>query len=113
MSRLTNGTTMHKHDFSALGNKMNAVEILADLTPHEAMVFKLVMRAADDKTNRGVVKALKNKTEQVKFSKGYKKLVEKNVLYRYKKENYIINPDFIIPLKGEYEKVKEFWNNNK
>lgn len=104
-----------KPPFTMTGDKMEALDIVANFSKPEAMAFILLKAGRDWKSNytnfsTGELKP----TDKVVFSKGYKALAEKDVVIRVKKgitSQYMFNPDFIVP--NEYEKAVVEWNKIK
>ena len=113
-------TTKHKIKpkpcFRSVGEcKMKAVEIIADMTVHEALVFKEIVRRMDYVSNIAEFSTFDlSKTDRVKWSKGYKSLESKNLLARLKKGRpsiYMLNPDLIQP--KDYDKAVIKWNGSQ
>ena len=50
-------------------------------------------------------------TEKAYLKRGYKELVEKDLVRRVKRGYYMINPDALIPI--DYKKAKEIWDASK
>ena len=102
--------------FIAIGAyHMDAAEILADMNVPEAFVYKALAKRRDYITNIAYFSPVElNKSEQVKFNRGFKSLVEKQVVKRIKRGRpsvYMFNPDFILP--RDYVEAVEKWNDLK
>jgi len=90
---------------------MDAESILLSLTPHEQFVMKILK---DNRVNILISKTNNvklNQKDMNKFSKGYKKLREKDVIRRVKRQMYMYNPRFISVENHEdaiaiYDKLK-------
>ena len=101
-----------KPNFTMTGNKMKSLDIIANFSKPEAMVFIHLKDSRDYETNyvRFSTSNLTS-TEKVIFSKGYKALEAKQLVVRIKKgvtSTYLFNPDFIIP--SNYTETMKEWN---
>ena len=101
-----------KPRFTMTGNKMKSIEIIADLTKPEAFTFKHIQRTRGYEDNIAYYSTKDlTPTEKNVFSKGYKMLLNKGLIFRIQKGSesiYMFNPDFIIP--NEYEPALRKWN---
>ncbi|HIB84237.1 MAG TPA: hypothetical protein EYO59_06470 [Chromatiaceae bacterium] len=50
------------------------------------------------------------KYEKHKVTKGYKELLAKDLVKRYKREHYIINPKALLPEFDNFEDIWKIWN---
>jgi len=97
--------------FTMVGDRMKSLDLIANFSKPEAMVFILLKDNRDYETNisRLATSSL-TPTEKVVFSKGYTALAQKNLVVRLKKgklSEYLFNPNFIIP--SEYREVQKVW----
>jgi len=87
------------HNISDLDNPMNIFNIFEKLSDTEIKFFKYLFKSTgrlDMNAYRPVIKKL-NKEEQNLFYKTYEGLAEKNLVIRWQRGIYLINPNFIIP----------------
>ena len=101
----------HKHRFKGLGDyeHMDAYMMTLVMDNNERYLMSLVMPNIDYMTNCSRLLILKQTgTDRNKISLGYGKLRAKDILVRYKRNSYMVNPDFIIPFK-DYDKCIERW----
>lgn len=100
-----------KPNFTMIGNKMKALDVIANFTKPEAMTFIHLKDNRDYETNYVKFSTSKlSKTDKVVFSNGFKALKEKDLVVRVKKgatSTYMFNPDFIIPTN--YKEAKVEW----
>jgi len=104
-----------KPKFTMTGDEMKSLDIIAQFSKPEALVFIKL------KDNRDYISNITefstgslSPTDKVRFSIGYKALEEKELVIRLKKglpSIYLFNPDFIIP--NDYETAKQKWNKRK
>ena len=88
----------------------DATMMLLDMSTAEQYVMKMIIPKLDYTTNCVVINLRFNTAiDKNKFSLGYKRLKDKHILIRYVKEHYMVNPDFIIPMKY-YEECKQKWS---
>jgi len=101
---------------------LDAIKIMSEMTPQELWLINLLkdnIKLKEEKTSSGlkfrtscisVIKSSKlSSSEKQKLKTGYKRLNQKNIVKRIKREHYIINPDFIIP--HFYQEEKELFDN--
>jgi len=97
--------------FTMVGDKMKALDLIANFSKPEAMVFILLKDNRDYETNISRLStSTLTPTQRVVFSKGYTALAQKNLVIRLKKgklSEYLFNPDFIIP--SQYREVQKVW----
>ena len=100
-------------------SSLDAYELMSTFTPQEWFVLNTLKEIGFvhyDKDNKkfyssNIVSTKScnlNPTKKNQFSTGFKRLKDKSIVRRIKRQLYIINPDFQIPTY--YEKEKEIWD---
>lgn len=98
---------------------IDAIELMSTLTPQEWFVLntlknvnKLLKLDDEYKYYSSCIVSTKyvsfTPTQKNQFSTGFKRLKKKDLVRRIKRQEYIINPDFIIPT--HYQKELKQWN---
>lgn len=98
---------------------MDAINIMSTFTPQEWFVINTLKEVSgllklDDeyKYYSSCIVSIKGNNltdnQRNQFSTGFKRLRDKNIVRRIKRQEYIINPDFIIPTK--YNTEMNIWN---
>ncbi len=95
-------------------NPVDAIIELLHMTPQEAFVIETLKKVCgfvhlddDNRYYSSDIVSMKyvalSSTNKVRFSIGYKRLREKDLVRRIKRQEYIINPNLIIPTHYEKE----------
>jgi hypothetical protein len=107
------GTTDYKDDES-----IDLLSEIADMTSDEKFAFFTVRNLmAFSPLDKRVIyqvavnNALTTKSEKTVFSRGYRKLLAKNLMRRVSKGTYMISPKAIIP--NDYELEMRTWDSNQ
>lgn len=83
---------------------------LLSLTTPEAKLFKLVLEGYNSKTGYSLVDLSQaSPSEKVSYSNAYKKLAERELVRRVKKQVYLINPCGKINL-NLFDELLDVWN---
>lgn len=121
-----------KPNFYMIGSGMgktsiDAIDIFSNLTPQEWFVILTLKNVSgfihhtkvpgSDKyiTKSSCIVSTKNvkftPTQKNQFSTGFKRLRDKGVVKRLKRQEYMINPDILIP--SDYDEEKKLWEENQ
>lgn len=85
-------------------------ETLLQLTSNEAALYSLILKGYIHNTGYSYVDlSTYTPSQKTEFSKGYKKLKERNLVKRVKKNTYLINPCAKIHL-SLFDDLFEVWN---
>lgn len=103
---------------------IDTIDTFAEMTPQELWMIKLLkdnLVLREEKIDRSIKLRTSCKSyiksseltsaEKQKFKAGYKRLKEKNLVKRIKREHYMFNPDFFIP--HFYQDEKELFDSLK
>ena len=83
--------------------------VMENLSKGGYWLFFRLSRIRDEKTNI-VVMTPKDATEAQKISRAYKELASHGLVYRLRREHYLLNPDIFLPAPGEYYNVLTEWD---
>lgn len=100
------------------GRSLNLIETLCSLSKPEQFAFMRLIKeltcVKDSRNKHNLCKVIiKNLTsaEAQRFKAGITSLISKDLVKRYKKEHYIINPNLII--SKEYSEDMDLWTSTK
>jgi hypothetical protein len=101
---------------SIIGDPMDLLYEVSNFTSSERFCFFIIKnKIYYDNKSKKIIYIVKNatkglsKSEIVKFSKGYKKLKEKNIVRKISKGTYMINPNGLIPSSEQYSEAISLW----
>jgi len=112
--KLGNGV---KNTFMKNHTPIDAITEMSNMSPQELWTLKKIrdnLKLIEDKIHEQVkyrtsckavvINSEMTNAEKQKFKTGYKRLHEKNILKRIKRQHYMLNPDFLVPYYYKQEK---------
>lgn len=89
--------------FTPIGNKtmnentLDALDVICSFSPAELYALKQVKDKINTEHEVRITKKGYTSANQQKLVKGLKGLIERGLIYRLRREHYIVNPFFLVP----------------
>ena len=114
IAKYTPFLALGKDGYSQYNNgreSMNAFQLTVRLSPSALWTIGLMEPLLDPSTNISVIRGKSlTKTESRKLIVGYKELHAKRIVTRVKREYYMINPFYIVPIPAHRDAIVASWD---